>query len=174
MLTVVGSALAFLPAFSQIPNAKDVVVPTAYASYDPVARGMSMQVAVVLKIHSGFHVNARKVTMDYLIPTDLKADVPAGFNAGEVIYPDGTLQTFAFAKDKQLNVYTDTVTVKLPVTVLANAPIGTQHVSMKLGYQACSQEVCLPPVTKPVDVLVNVVANTAAAKPANADIFSKK
>jgi hypothetical protein len=168
------SALALLPAFSQVPNARDVVEPTVYVSYEPVARGMSMQVAVVMKIHSGFHVNARKPTMDYLIPTDLKADVPAGFRAGEVIYPDGKLQTFAFARNTQLNVYTDTVIVKLPVTVLATAPLGAQHFSMKLGYQACSQEVCLPPVTKTVDALVNVVAASSGAKAANAEIFGKK
>jgi DsbC/DsbD-like thiol-disulfide interchange protein len=159
---------------SQSVSAKDVVSPAVYVSYEPVARGMSFQVAVVMKIHSGFHVNARQVTENYLIPTDLRADVPAGFQASDVIYPKGTLQTFAFSKDKQLNVYTDSVTVRLPLTVLADAPLGPQHLTMKLGYQACSQEICLPPVTKPVDITFHVVAAPVEAKQANPEIFPKK
>lgn len=158
---------------AQIPSGKDVLAPAAYASYDPVARGMAFQVAVVLKIRPGFHVNARQVTEDYLIPTDLKAEVPAGFKIGEVVYPKGTLQTFTFAKNKQLNVYSDAVTLRLPLTALSNAPLGAQHLPMKLHYQACSSEICLPPVTKDVDATINVVAAQSAAKPANATIFTK-
>jgi hypothetical protein len=162
------------PAGSQTPSGKDVVAPEAYASHDPVARGMSFQVAVVLKIRNGFHVNAREVTEDYLIPTDLRAEVPAGFKIGAVTYPKGTLQTFTFSKNKKLNVYSGNVTILLPLTVLPTAPLGTQHVPMKLRYQACSTEICLPPVTKEVDATLNVVASSSAAKPANPEIFSPK
>jgi Disulphide bond corrector protein DsbC len=165
-------ALAGTPAArSQSVSGKDVLTPTAYVSYDPVARGMSLQIAVVLKIRPGFHVNAHEVSADYLIPTELRSDVPAGFKISDVIYPKGTLETFAFAKNKQLNVYTDTVTMRLPLTVLPDAPLGAQHLALKVHYQACSQEICLPPVTKDVDATITVVADHSAAKPANATIF---
>lgn len=174
-IVALGIFAAILPAsYSQSVTGKDVVAPTAFVSYDPVARGMSFQVAVVMKIKPGFHVNAREVTEDYLIPTDLRADVPAGFKISDVIYPKGTLQTFTFSKDKKLNVYTDSVTVRLPLTVLSSAPTGAQHLAMKLKYQACSMEICLPPVTKDVDATINVVAAPSAAKPANSEIFAKK
>jgi DsbC/DsbD-like thiol-disulfide interchange protein len=170
-----GISLAVAPiANPQSVSGKDVLTPTAYASYDPVGRSMNLQVAVVLKIKPGFHVNARKVSEDYLIPTDLRAEVPAGFKLGEVAYPDGTLRTFAFSKNKQLNVYTDTVIVHVPLTVLASAPLGPQHLAMKLRYQACSTEICLPPVTKDVDATINVVAAQPAAKAANSEFFPKK
>ncbi len=117
---LLAASLALTPAASsQSVSGKDVLAPTAYVSFDPVARGMAFQVAVVLKIRPGFHVNAREVTFDYLIPTDLKAEVPTGFKMANVIYPKGTLQTFTFAKDKPLNVYSDSVTVRLPLTCLA-------------------------------------------------------
>jgi hypothetical protein len=172
---LVLAALALLagafPANSQSVNPKDVLAPAAYVSFDPVARGMGLQVGVVLKIRPGFHVNAREVSAEYLIPTELRAEVPAGFKLSEVIYPKGTLQTFAFSKDKPLNVYTGTVTVRVPLTVLGDAPLGEQHISMKLRYQACSQEICLPPVTKDVQAVVNIVADRAAAKSASPEIF---
>lgn len=161
-------------ANSQATSGKDVVAPTAYLSYEPVARGQSFHVAVVMKLRPGFHVNAREVTFDYLIPTDLRAEVPAGFKMGEVIYPRGKLETFAFAKDKPLNVYSDTATLLLPLTVLPNAPLGPQHLAMKLRYQACSTEICLPPVTKDVDATINVVADRSAAKPAHPEVFNSK
>jgi len=161
-------------AGSQSVSGKDVLTSTAYASFDPVARGMDLDVAVVLKIKPGFHVNARKVTADYLIPTDLRLDVPAGFKLTNVVYPEGALQTFTFSKNKPLNVYTDTVTIHLPMVVLAEAPLGALHVPMKLRYQACSSEICLPPITKDVDLTLNVVANHSAVKAANPAIFPKK
>ncbi|MGC2765921.1 MAG: protein-disulfide reductase DsbD domain-containing protein [Candidatus Acidiferrum sp.] len=174
LFLIAAAALALSPiAVSQGVSGKDVVAPSAYVSYDPAARGMDVQVAVVLKIRPGFHVNAHEVSFEYLIPTELRAEVPAGFKMSDVLYPKGTLETFAFAKNKQLNVYSDSVTVRLPLTVLPNAPLGDQHLAMKLRYQACSTEICLPPVTKDVDATINVVAAQSAAKPANAAIFAK-
>jgi len=158
-------------ADSQTPSGKDVVALEAFASHDPVARGMSLQVAVVMKIRPGFHVNAREVTEDYLIPTDLRFELPAGFKLGTVSYPKGTLKTFSFSKNKQLNVYTDSVVIRMPLTVLTGAPLGPQHLALKLHYQACSNEICLPPVTKDVDATINVVASSADAKPANQQVF---
>ena len=176
LATVLLAAALFFasPAGSQTPSGKDVVAPEAFASHDPVARGMSFQVAVVLKIRNGFHVNAREVTEDYLIPTDLRAELPAGFKLGTVTYPKGTLQTFTFSKNKKLNVYSGNVTILLPLTVLSTAPLGAQHIPMKLRYQACSTEICLPPVTKDVDATLNVVSATSAAKLANPEIFAPK
>ena len=169
------ASLAGSPAAnSQTPSGKDVVVPTVYASYDPVAPCITFQIAAVLKIRPGFHVNAREVTADYLIRTDLRAEVPAGFKLGEIVYPKGTLQTFAFSKDKQLNVYTDSVIIRVSITALPNAPLGPQHLALKLRYQACSSEICLPPVTKDVDAAINVVADRSAAKTANAEFFHAK
>jgi thiol:disulfide interchange protein DsbD len=158
---------------AQTIAARDVVAPAAYASFDPVARGREFQIAVVMNIRKGYHVNARKPTLEYLIPTDLKLEVPAGFKAGEVSYPEGKLRTFAFSKSDPLNVYEGSVILRVPVTVAADAATGAQTIPLKLRYQACSNEVCLPPVTLNVTATVNVAASPSAAKPAHAEIFAK-
>jgi hypothetical protein len=158
--------------FAQIPAARDVVKPTAIPSFDPVARGKSMEIGVVMKIRDGYHVNARETTFDYLIPTDLKADLPAGFQAGTVSYPKGTLHKFNFTKDKPLNVYTGAVVLRLPVTVAADAPLGEQHIALRLHYQACSTDVCLPPVTLPVDAVLHVSAQVS--HPSHPELFPKQ
>ncbi|HEY1422246.1 MAG TPA: protein-disulfide reductase DsbD N-terminal domain-containing protein [Candidatus Acidoferrum sp.] len=166
------AALASATLFAQIPAARDVVKPAAFASFDPVARGKSVEIAVEMKIRDGYHVNARETTFDYLIPTDLKADLPSGFKAGNVDYPKGTLHKFNFTKDKPLNVYSGTVVLRLPVTVEANAPLGEQHFALKLHYQACSTDVCLPPVTLPVDAVLHVSAQES--HPSHRELFSKQ
>jgi hypothetical protein len=168
------AGVAALPcAPQQVPSPKDVVAPTAYASLDPVGRGSAFQVAVILKIRPGFHINAREKSEDYLIATDLRADVPAGFQLGDVSYPKGALHTFTFSK-KPLNVYEDTISLRLPVTALANAPLGAQRIPLKLRYQACSTEICLPPVTLSLDATVNVAASASDSKPAHPELFSPK
>jgi Disulphide bond corrector protein DsbC len=168
------AALAALPSASQqVPSPKDVVAPTIYISLDPVARGSQFQIAAVLRIRPGFHINAREKSEDYLIATDLRADAPAGFQLGEVSYPKGALHSFTFSK-KPLNVYEDTITLRVPVTALPSAPLGAQHIPLKLRYQACSTEICLPPVTLTLDAALNVAAAGSASKAAHSDIFPQR
>jgi thiol:disulfide interchange protein DsbD len=170
---LIGSLALWAALPAQVPSGRDVVKPEIYASLDPAARGSSFQIAVVMKIRSGFHVNAREKSEDYLIATDLKAALPAGFNSGEVSYPKGKLEKFAFSKTP-LNVYQDTVILRMPVTVLPSASLGEQHIPLKLRYQACSNELCLPPVTLTLDVTLNVAASASGAKPAHSEIFGKQ
>jgi thioredoxin:protein disulfide reductase len=169
LLALIG--LAPWVAEAQIPAAKDVVKSEAHTSFEPVARGKEFQIAVVLKIRDGFHINARKPTLEYLIPTDLKVELPAGYKAGEVTYPDGTLKSFTFSKTEKLNVYTGTIVLHLTATAPADAALGAQHIPMKLRYQACNDSVCLPPVRQDVAAAFTVAA---AAKPANTEFFKQK
>jgi thioredoxin:protein disulfide reductase len=168
LILMVVAALPSAP--QQVPSGRDVVSPAAYVSSEPVARGATFQLAVVLKIRDGFHINARQPSADYLIPTDLRADVPAGFKAGEVSYPKGELHTFSFSK-KPLNVYQDKIILRMTVTSLADAPLGAQHIPLKLHYQACNNEVCLPPVTLDVDARFTVAATADAARAAHPELF---
>lgn len=165
-------AAALPSAQPQIPSGREVVSPTAYVSLEPVARGAAFQLAVLLKIRPGFHINARKPSQEYLIPTDLRVNLPAGFKStGEIAYPKGELKTFSFSKTP-LNVYQDKVVLRLPVTAQSDAPLGPQQIPLKLRYQACSNEVCLPPVTLDVDAQFTVVPTAANSRPAHPELFS--
>jgi hypothetical protein len=168
LLLVVVAAMPSAPP--QMPSGRDVVSPSAYASLDPVARGSAFQLAVVLKIRDGFHINARQPSEDYLIATELRPGVPAGFKPGDITYPKGELHTFSFSK-KPLNVYEDKVIIRMALSALPSAPLGAQHIPMKLRYQACSTDVCLPPVTVDVDATVTVAAASGAARPAHPELF---
>jgi thioredoxin:protein disulfide reductase len=174
-LAIVGSLLLVLllvalPSRPQIPAAKEVVSPVAYASLEPAARGATFQLAVVLKIRNGFHINAHEASADYLIATAVTPQLPAGFKAGEISYPKGELRNFSFSKTP-LNVYEEKAIVRIPITVLPDAPTGAQHLPLKLRYQACNSELCLPPVKLDIDAAINVTANTGASRPAHPELF---
>jgi thiol:disulfide interchange protein DsbD len=168
LAAIVLSALPSAPA--QMPSGRDVVAPSAFASLEPVGRGSSFQLAVVLKIRDGFHINARQPSADYLIPTDLRAEVPTGFKIGEISYPKGELRRFSFSKTP-LNVYEDKIIIRMVLSALPEAPLGSQHIPLKIRYQACSTEACLPPVTLPVNATINVAANSAGSHPAHPELF---
>ena len=173
-VALVALYAAVLPlGSSQVPSGRDVVKPEIYASLEPAARGSSFQIAVVMNIRPGFHVNAREKSEDYLIATDLKATFSSGFSGGEVSYPQGKLEKFAFSKIP-LNVYKDTVILRMPIMALADAPLGEHHIPLKLRYQACSSELCLPPTTLTLIAVVNVAASASAAKPVHTEIFGKQ
>lgn len=165
-----AAVVAWPSAPQQVPSPRDVVAPSIFASLDPVGRGSAFELAVVLKIRPGFHINAREKSEDYLIATDLRGDAPAGFQLGQVSYPKGALHSFTFSK-KPLNVYEATITLRLPVTALATAPLGAQHIPLKLRYQACSTEICLPPVTLSLDAGVNIAASASGSKPVHQELF---
>ena len=90
-----------------------------------------------------------------------------------MVYPKGKLETFTFSK-KPLNVYQGTVILRLPVDALATAPLGEQHIPLKLRYQACSTELCLQPTTLPLDAAVKVAASASEARSAHLEIFSHR
>jgi len=163
--------IALPSAHPQIPSGREVVAPSPYVSVEPVARGSNFQLAVVLKIRPGFHINARKPSAEYLIPTDLRPALPAGFKSnGEIAYPPGELKTFAFSKTP-LNVYQDKIILRVPLAAQPDAPLGVQHIPLKLRYQACNNEVCLPPVTLDVDAQLTVAATSANSRPTHPELF---
>jgi len=173
-LVMALATLVSLPLVAaQLPRADSVVKPTAYLSLEPVPRGRTFELAVVAEIQKGFHVNANKVLEEYLIPTVLTPELPAGLKLIEAKYPDGKELKFEFS-DKPLNVYEGTFTMRLKLEAAANAPLGALRIPMVLRYQACNDVACLPPVKKPVEVEVLIAPAGTKAVPVNQRVFASK
>jgi Disulphide bond corrector protein DsbC len=179
LLLALTAAAMFSPARSTLARAQAavssaaaVVKPQTYVSLEPVPRGKNFEVAIVVEIARGYHMNSHKPTDPYLIPTTLTAQLPAGFELLDTVYPDGQEQKFAFSPNKPLNVYTGKVTLKLRLSARADAPLGAATIPITLRYQVCNDTTCLQPVRIPVDARLNVAAAGAKSHPAHTDIFS--
>ena len=155
-----------------VPAASSVASPKTYVSIAPVPRGSTFEVAVVVGIMPGFHMNAHKPSEDYLIPTVLTAKLPAGFKELETTYPDGIAKKLSFA-DKPLLVYTDHFTVREKFSAAANAPLGKIKLPFTLQYQACNDSVCLPPVRIPVTATIDVAAAGTKPQRMSPQVFSR-
>ncbi len=149
------SAALCLPAQDASQRARQIVHPSAYLSANPVHRGASLQLALVAVIAKGFHVNANKTSDEFLIPTTLDAQLPAGLRSLQTIYPPGKLKNLSFS-DKPVNVYDGTVTLFLKMQVAQDAPLGPIQIPLSIRYQACSDTTCLPPVRLPLTLSLTV------------------
>ncbi len=151
--------------------AASIVKPHVFVSVDRVARGSEFQAAVVVEIARGYHMNSHKPTDPYLIPTTLTAEMPAGIELRDTIFPAGKLEKFSFSPNKQLDVYTGSVTLRLRLAVQDAAALGATTIPATLRYQACNDSACLPPVKVPVSVKFEVAAAGTKAHAMHADIF---
>jgi hypothetical protein len=150
------------------------VKPQTLVSLEPVPRGKAFEIAVVVEIVRGFHMNSHKPTDPYLIATTLTPQVPAGFDLVDSIYPDGRDEKFAFSPNKPLNVYTGKVTLRLKLAAHADAPLGPAAIPLTLRYQACNDTTCLQPVKIPVDAKFEVAPASAKSQPTHPEIFAAK
>lgn len=158
-------------AAQDLPSPAAVASPRAYVSLNPVPRGRDFEIAVVVRILSGFHMNANKVTEQYMIPTTLTVNLPSGFKALETSYPEGKTLKLSFS-DTPLSVYTGSFTVRMKLSAGAAASLGKQSLPLSLRYQACNDVACLPPVKIPVSATIEVAPPNAKAQSMFPDIFS--
>jgi DsbC/DsbD-like thiol-disulfide interchange protein len=167
----VGAAISPIEA-SGAQDATAVVKSRTYVSLEPVPRGREFQVAVVVDIAHGFHMNSHKPSDPYLIPTTVTAQPPTGFQLLDTVYPPGSLENFSFSPNKPLDVYTGSVTLRLHLSAQADAARGATKIPIMLRYQACNDTTCLPPVKVPVDAKFEVAAAGTKAQPLHPEIFS--
>jgi thioredoxin:protein disulfide reductase len=172
-LVCLGSQVLIRAQETTAPQSAASVVKTkVYASLDPVPRGKEFQVAVVVAIADGYHMNSHKPLDSYLIPTTLTPQLPTGITLADTVYPAGKDLKFPFSPDKPLNVYTGSVTLRVRLTAGEGAVLGDTSIPMTLRYQACNNSACLPPVKVPVTAEIKVAAAGATAHAEHPEIFS--
>ncbi len=130
----------------------EVALTADRTAYEP---GQTARIAARVTIEDSWHINSNTPTFDYLIPTKLDLELPAGWPDERVSYPAHVMQTFAFA-DQPLAVYDGSVVILTEVTVPAGTAAGTVPVKAALRYQACNDSQCLPPVTTDVTLAMTV------------------
>jgi suppressor for copper-sensitivity B len=118
--------------------------------------GSTALLAGVLAIDDGWHVNAHVPTFDWLIPTELTVETPAGWPIPSVRYPEPVHRTFAFAEEQPLAVWDGTAIVLAPLAIPAHAAPGRHRIAVQVLYQACDDRSCAQPVTVSEEVELTV------------------
>src|SRR5215468_8591735 len=111
-------ALVFIPflTFSSYAQGSDrAVKASGYVSVDAIRPGDKFKVAVAVEVGDGYHINAHRPTLDYLIPTTVALGAPAGISFADEKYPAPKHRKFEFAPETELAVHEGTIYITAEV-----------------------------------------------------------
>jgi len=129
-----------------------------------IAPGTTVDVVVTFDIQPTWHMNAHRPHEDFLVPTVLEFPAAPGVRPGAPRYPDAHEVTLSFS-ETPLAVYEGTTTIVVPLTAAADAAPGPRTITGTLRFQACDNQVCLPPATVPIRLAVTVAGDASAPGP---------
>jgi len=149
-LAAFALASVFLPAtpaaaqdFGGPPKAKLELIADR-TSYPP---GATATVAARVTIDEGWHINSHEPTFEWLIPTEMRIELPDGWGDPLIVYPPHVMKTFAF-EDEPLAVYEGEAVVRITLTIpesVARDGVTDVPLDGTLFFQACDDHSCLPP-----------------------------
>ncbi len=152
-------------------GSRQVVSLQGFPSVDGVRPGDSFQVAIVLTIQPGYHINAHVPTLDYLIPTRLTFETSEAVRMAEPHYPEPIRLSFEFAPGQPLDVHEGRVIITAGGDVARIDNAESVVVRGKVTVQACSHNQCLAPVSLPFAISLEVLEAGAAPKPIHQELF---
>jgi hypothetical protein len=126
-----------------------------------IERGHPGTVELEFRVASGFHINSNQPKQEYLKKTELELDPPTDIVIGKITYPEGQDQSFPFAPDEKLSVYTGDFAIDVVVRPLKSLVPTNYTVHGVLKYQACDHAACYPPKQLPVAFEVKVTSPQA-------------
>lgn len=108
--------------------------------------GETVSVEVRGTLRTGWHINAHRPGVDYLIPTEIKGFDTAVETVG-IDYPPGDTYQFISAA-KPVKIYKKMFAINLVINLPSSIKDEFHHLEGKLGYQPCLDEQCEPPRTE--------------------------
>ena len=141
----------------------------SYLSLDKVQPGSQFQIAVVVEIAEGWHVNANPAKEGF-IATKVTLPEVSHLTFGEVVYPAGDMMKLGSIGEAP--VYHDTITIGIQADLSQTAPVGLSTLDFQLQYQACNDEQCLLPETLAFSIPIEVVGMAETVQRINETVFA--
>jgi len=145
-------------------NAQKVVESAIAVPGGTVRPGQAITLSLRLTIAPGWHINSSRPTLDYLIATKLEFPDAAAARIEEIAYPEGSIVTLEFAREK-LSVYQGATTLRATISPPPETPAGRHEVTARLIYQACSDKTCLAPETAEFRIPIEVAGAALSRMP---------
>ena len=141
------------------------------AEADAAHAGTTFRVAVRARLDPGFHVNSNAPLEDFLIPTALTLDPPAGIELEAFAWPEPFMLSQKGA-DGPLAVFEETFVIGAALALAPDLEPGAYNVPATLRYQACDDTMCYLPATAQLAFPVVVAPGSAAVTAAHAELFA--
>src|SRR6185503_10990305 len=150
-----------------------VVKATGYASADGLRPGDKLKVAIAVEVGEGYHINAHRPSLDFLIPTAVAFGAPAGFTFADEKYPAPKHRRLEFAPETELAVHEGTVFITAELRGDSTIKPGPATITALVTVQACNDSQCLAPSDLSVEIPIKIVAANLPIKDVNPEIFAK-
>ncbi len=140
-----------------------------YLSVDKVQPGSQFQIAVVVEIVEGWHVNANPAK-EGLIATEITLPDVSHLTFKKVVYPEGDV--LQLGSIGEAPVYHDTITIGIQADLSQAAPIKSDMLDFQLQYQACNDTQCLLPEVHNFSIPLEVVGIEQTVQRTNESVFA--
>ena len=148
--------------FAQEFNMNSMPPPEMEMEYSAGALKDNGTLTVTITVPDKWHVNANKVTDEFLKPSSIEAKA-AGIEFGEPEWPE-PIKEYNEALELEIWTFRGTFSVKLPVKSIDGSNYDSLGTVVTFNYQACDNSICLAPASKTIslDSRVNSDINGAA------------
>jgi DsbC/DsbD-like thiol-disulfide interchange protein len=116
-----------------------------------LAPGELVEIWVEVRVDPSLQVMANPASGDWLVPLELRWDVPEGWEIGPVSYPVGLPHTVE-GTEETLLTYEGTVLLCVPIRATTCPRPGPFVLRGELSYQGCTRHACLIPDAVPVQL----------------------
>lgn len=125
-------------------------------------RGAAFVLDALAEIQAGWHINAHQPKQPYLIPTELTLTLPPGVSSEAIYYPPALSKQLGFAGGEELLLYEGKLGITTALSVSEDFADPHLRIRAALRFQACNDTTCLPPDRTEAELVVSVVAASAA------------
>ena len=142
----------------------------AFLNFDKLPAGRTAEVAVVLDVRPGWHVQSNPPADRYGVPTVVTVKTTRGTKVGEFVYP--TLPPkVPGGEPRPVPELAGRVVLRAPVEVPEAAAGGDETLEVSVKFQACNDTQCLRPKTLTFTGTLPVAGPSEAVAAANAEWF---
>jgi thiol:disulfide interchange protein DsbD len=117
--------------------------------------GCTVSVLLPFEIEKGWHINADRVTDDFMVPSILEVEPPAGTKVERIVYPPAEMVKLKIS-EKPLATWKGRIEIRVDLSGLP--PSGALDLKGKLTCQACNDTLCLPPQDVEISAAVKIAS----------------
>ena len=143
----------------------------AVSSSDRIPAGGEFQIAVIVDIEAGFHINSNKPLEEAYKATLVSYQLTDGVSFGKVYYPEGEIKKFEFAIS-DLSIYEHQITIITEVELSDQLNPGKITLEGYLDYQACNDKICYLPAREEFEISIELVGKNEIASAVNQEYFT--
>lgn len=164
--------IPFLMGFSSAGSEGEVLDVKTYVYQDGVHPGETIDIAFLLDIIPGWHINGPELADQFLIACTLMIDEDDTVEVLEIYYPVPETRAYSFSEVK-LQVYEGKVVLGARIKVDDAITLGKNVLKASFLYQACDEMSCMAPETLEFEIPFQVVPASKEIKQINQEIFSQ-